>query len=95
MKRVHECVRVWQFQFRGTHYIGQSAIFQMMFGSGTYDWESVIGTDDNAWYLLESVETEAKFVENVFDVGRFVFDDGSLPDTSPGAFFAERAGGQQ
>lgn len=90
---VHECVHIWQFQFGGTHYIGQSAIFQLanaLEGSDPYNWLAMIGTD--AWYLLESIEAQAEFVEDVFNFGRFVFDDGT-EDTSDGAFFQERDDG--
>lgn len=92
---IHESVHVWQFQFGGTHYIGQSAVYQVLKGLGgadPYNWFAMIGTDVNAWYLLESVEAQAEFVEDVFNFGRFVFDDGT-EDTIHGAFFQERDDG--
>ena len=92
---VHESVHVWQFQFGGTHYIGQSAVYQIIKGLGgsdPYDWLGMIGTDAEAWYLLESVEAQAEFIEDVFNFGRFVLDDGT-EDTANGAFFQERDDG--
>jgi hypothetical protein len=96
---VHECVHVWQFQFGGTHYIGQSAVLQVTHkfgGDDPYDWFNKIGTDTNAWYLLESVEAQAEFVEDMFQFGKFIFDDGTIDNSdaaSPGAFFRDRDSG--
>ena len=91
---VHECVHVWQFQFEGTKYIGQSALTQldsMLFSKGyhPYDWVGPISTT-KSWYLLKSVEAQAQFIEDVFSGGKFIFlDKAILPDKSPGAFFKE------
>ncbi len=94
---VHECVHVWQFQFGGAHYIGQSALYQgwhMIFGGDDpYDWESRIGPDDNAWYLLDSVEAQAEFIEDVYTDGEFV-PSGGTPVTVDGAFFRRDKTGQ-
>jgi hypothetical protein len=94
---VHECVHVWQFQFGGTHYIGQSATFQIgewLGGEDPYDWLSKIGDDVNGWYLMESIEAQAEFIEDVFSFGKFVSDDGTTDD-SAGAFFREDDGGNR
>jgi hypothetical protein len=89
---VHECVHVWQFEFGGFGYIGNSALNQLdatVFNPGydPYSWTS--GIDAGAtWYTLGSVEAQAKFVENVFTSGEFVFNDPLMPpNTAPGAFF--------
>lgn len=66
---VHECVHVWQFEHGGAHYIGQSAFYQlrqMLGGSDPYDWQSSIGPEDNAWVRLDSVEAQARFIEDVY-----------------------------
>ena len=92
---VHESVHVWQFQFGGTYYIGQSATLQIvnkLGGDDPYDWFSKIGGDANAWYLLDSVESQAEFVEDMFNFGKFIFDDGTI-DNSNGAFFQEQDNG--
>lgn len=89
---VHECVHVWQFQFGGTQYIGQSLIHQAIGGSTTYSWRATIGTGDNAWYFLNSIEAKASFIGSVFSSGTFNFDDGTI-DTADGAFFDERDNG--
>lgn len=88
---VHECVHIWQFQFGGTHYIGQSAIFQIFSwfgGEDPYDWFAKIGTDVNGWYLMESTEAQAEFIEDIFNFGNFIADDGTTDNTN-GAFFRE------
>lgn len=89
---VHECVHVWQFQYGGTQYIGQSMVQQAIGGQATYDWRTTIGQGDNAWYLLDSNEAKASFVDNVFSSGTFNFDDGTV-DSSDGAFFAAHDNG--
>lgn len=93
---VHECVHIWQFQFGGTHYIGQSATFQIgkwLGGDDPYNWFAKIGTDVNGWYLMESVEAQAEFIEDVFNFGKFIPDDGVAND-SVGAFFQRSDDGQ-
>jgi len=88
---VHECVHIWQFQFGGTHYIGQSAVFQIFSwfgGEDPYDWFAKIGTDVNGWYLMESTEAQAEFIEDIFNFGKFNADDGTT-DLTAGAFFRE------
>jgi len=82
---VHECVHVWQFQYAGTQFIGQSMIQQAIGGQATYDWRTTIGQDDNAWYLLDSNEAKASFVGDVFSDG--TFNSGGIVDNSDGAFF--------
>ena len=92
---VHECVHIWQFQFGGTHYIGQSAIFQIgqiLGGEDPYNWFAKIGTDVNGWYLMEGTEAQAEFIEDVFAFGKFIPDAGATDD-SDGAFFRERDDG--
>jgi hypothetical protein len=83
---VHECVHVWQFQYAGTQYIGQSMVQQAIGGKATYDWKTTMGQDDNAWYLLDSNEAKASFIDNVFSDG--TFSSGGIVDDSDGAFFA-------
>lgn len=94
---VHECVHVWQFQFGGTQYIGQSALYQlweMLFGGADpYDWQASIGSGDNAWYLLDSVEAQAQFIEDVYTAGVFI-PTGGTPNTTDGAFFQRNKTGQ-
>lgn len=90
---VHECVHVWQFQFEGRGYVGNSALHQlnaMVFsGYDPYDWSKPIDAGAT-WSTLESAEAQAKFIEDVFVAGEFVYRDPSLdPDTGPGAFFRE------
>jgi hypothetical protein len=89
---VHECVHVWQFQYGGTQYIGQSMVQQAIGGRATYDWRTAMGQGDNAWYLLDSNEAKASFIDNVFSSGTFNLDDGSIDD-SDGAFFTARDNG--
>ena len=93
---VHECVHVWQCQFGGAHYIGQSTIYQGLeiigWMNSPYDWQSHLGTGPDAWFLLDSVEAQAKFIEDVFGSGKFVFDSGA-EDLNPGAFFQKRDDG--
>jgi hypothetical protein len=89
---VHECVHVWQFEFGGFGYIGNSALNQldsMAFSKGykPYDWTSKIDAGAT-WYTLGSVEAQAQFVEDVFTSGEFVFND-LTHDTAQGAFFHE------
>lgn len=87
---VHECVHVWQFQYGGTQYIGQSTLYQlwhMIFGgSSPYEWQSSIGSSDNAWYLLDSVEAQAQFIEDVYTDGVFI-PKGEESIKTAGAFF--------
>jgi hypothetical protein len=91
---VHECVHVWQFQFEGTKYIGNSALnqFDSMFiskGYTPYSWVDAINAG-NSWYTLKSVEAQAQCIEDVFSDGEFVYyDPALLADTTPGAFFKE------
>ena len=93
---VHECVHVWQFQFGGAHYIGQSAVLQGLqllgMSGDLYDWESRIGTGDDAWFLLDSVEAQAQFLEDVFAHGRFELDTGAV-EPPPATFFQRRDDG--
>jgi hypothetical protein len=89
---VHECVHVWQFQFEGTKYIGQSALtqFDSMFMSKGYQPYSWVNAIINGWYMLKSIEAQAQFVEDVFSDGEFVFKDITIPpDKSQGSFFKE------
>lgn len=93
---VHECVHVWQFQFGGTQYIGQSVLYQLgqRFGGGNpYNWQASIGSGDNAWYLLDSVEAQASFIDDVYSTGVFV-PTGGAADTTDGAFFQRNKSGQ-
>ena len=83
---VHECVHVWQFQFSGTQYIGQSTVFQGIAGPQAYSWRNNITTDDNAWFLLESVEAKASFIEDVYMGGDYT-PTGGVIDETEGAFF--------
>ena len=90
---VHESVHVWQFQFGGTQYIGQSVVFQIADairndGTTTYDWWTMIGVDPDGWYLMKSIEARAEFVEDLYNNGTFNFDNGTV-DSSNGAFFQE------
>lgn len=91
---VHEAVHIWQFQFGGTHYIGQSAFYQFghwFGGKDPYNWFTEIGSDVNGWYLMESTEAQAEFVEDAYNFGTFKFDGGVL--ASNGAFFLQRDDG--
>lgn len=93
---VHECMHVWQFQFAGTHYIGQSVFRQLaedFGGSDPYDWLAVIGSDVNGWYLMDSVEAQAEFIENVYHHGKHIATDGTV-DEQDGAFFRGNVGGR-
>lgn len=86
---VHECVHVWQFQFGGAHYIGNSMAYrgmELLGGTSGYDWKSRIGSGSNAWYLLRSVEAQAQFIEDVWAEGVFHHNSGTV-DPPPGAFF--------
>ena len=91
---VHECVHVWQFQFEGTKYIGNSALNQldsMLINKGyePYSWTNWISAG-NSWYTLKSAEAQAQFIQDVFTEGEFVFIDKTIPsDSTPGAFFRE------
>lgn len=93
---VHECVHVWQFQYGGFRYIGNSAFHQldsMTFSKSykPYDWRPRIDAG-SSWYQLESVEAQAQFVEDVYDRGLFDLDDPESPDDlAPGAFFRDGA----
>lgn len=92
---VHECVHVWQFQFGATRYIGQSVVFQgihALGGDDPYDWFAQIGTDVNGWYLMNNVEAQAEFIEDLFNFGHFIASDGTTDD-STGAFFRQDDGG--
>ena len=89
---VHECVHVWQFEFEGFKYIGNSALNQLdqlVFNRGyqPYAWRSRIDAGAS-WYTLKSAEAQARFIEDVWAVGIFDFDaKGVLDDTTAGAFF--------
>jgi hypothetical protein len=91
---VHECVHVWQFQFEGTEYIGNSALNQLDStlinkGYDPYSWVNWISAG-NSWYTLKSAEAQAQFIQDVFTDGEFVFIDETIPsDTTHGAFFRE------
>lgn len=91
---VHECVHVWQFQFEGTKYIGNSVLNQldsMLISKGydPYSWVNWISAG-NSWYTLKSAEAQAQFIQDVFTKGEFVFIDKTiLPDKTHGAFFKE------
>lgn len=93
---VHECVHTWQFQFGGFEYIGNSALNQLdriVFSPRyqPYNWKPRIDAGES-WYTLKSVEAQAKFIEDVYVLGRFVYDDPAVPDeVTPGAFFREDA----
>jgi hypothetical protein len=91
---VHECVHVWQFQYGGFRYIGNSTFHQldsMVFNKSyqPYNWRPRID-GGSSWYQLGSVEAQAKFVEDVWAEGIFDFDAPETPDDhDPGAFFRE------
>ena len=86
--------RLWQFEFGGFGYIGNSALNQLdskVFDKGydPYSWAGKIDAGAT-WYTLSSVEAQAQFVEDVFTTGAFVFNDPMLmADTAEGAFFRE------
>lgn len=95
---IHECVHVWQFRYGGYRYIGNSTFNQlrsMAFDRSyrPYDWRP--GMDAGSfWHQLESVEAQAKFVEDVYAHGVFDFDAPGTPDDdAPGAFFREDQAG--
>jgi hypothetical protein len=93
---VHECVHVWQFEFTGFRYIGNSALNQLdssVFNKG-YDPYSWTGKIDGGatWYTLGSAEAQAQLIQDVFNDGEFVLNDPAVPpDAAPGAFFREDA----
>lgn len=95
---VHECVHVWQFEYGGFGYIGNSAFNQldsMVFDRGyrPYDWRPRIDAGES-WYQLRSVEAQAQFVEDVYAKGMFDFDaPEAADDSAPGAFFHEDGAG--
>jgi hypothetical protein len=95
---VHESVHVWQFQFTGFRYIGNSALNQldsMTFSKGydPYDWRPAIDSG-KSWFMLESAEAQAGFIEDVWASGKFDFTDAAVPDASgAGAFFREDKSG--
>lgn len=95
---VHECVHVWQFQFEGTKYIGNSALNQLDAkvlspAYDPYEWTAAIDSGAT-WYTLRSVEAQAQFIEDVFLLGLFVYAEGqSSPTPKPGDFFREDEGG--
>ena len=95
---VHECVHVWQFQFGGFTYIGNSAVRQLgeilKLGGSPYDWRPAIDAGAS-WYTLESAEAQAKFIDEVWALGLFDFTDPEVPDAvGAGAFFQENDAGQ-
>jgi len=91
---VHECVHVWQFEFEGFRYIGNSALNQldsMVFSKSyrPYDWKTRLDAGDT-WYTIKSAEAQAKFIEDVYASGFFDIDAPGVPDDmAPGAFFKE------
>ncbi len=91
---VHECMHTWQFQFEGFKYIGNSALNQLdriLFNPSyqPYDWKPRINAGES-WYTLKSIEAQAKFIEDVYALGKFDFQEPGVPDDSaPGAFFRE------
>ena len=93
---VHESVHIWQFQFEGTRYIGNSAFHQLdrkVFSPGynPYVWRTRIDAGAT-WYTLGSAEAQAEFIEDVFLRGEFVPVDPEIPpDVGNGAFFREDA----
>lgn len=95
---VHECVHVWQFEFEGFKYIGNSALNQldsMTFNRAyrPYDWRPRIDAGDS-WYTLKSAEAQAAFIEDVFAEGEFDFDAAEATDmVGSGAFFKEDPSG--
>jgi hypothetical protein len=93
---VHECVHVWQFEFSGFRYIGNSALNQLdsIAFNKSYDPYAWTGAIDAGatWYTLGSAEAQAQLVQDVFNDGEFVFNDPMAPpDAAPGAFFQEDA----
>lgn len=91
---VHECVHVWQFEFQGFKYIGNSALNQLdriAFNKGyqPYNWQTRLDAGDT-WYTIKSAEAQAKFVEDIYASGRFDIEAPGVPDDeTPGAFFKE------
>ncbi len=90
---VHECMHVWQFQFGGFIYIGDSAANQLVkiFNPRhePYDWRPHIDAG-KSWYTLKNIEAQAEFISDVYARGHFNFDAPGVPDdTTPGAFFQE------
>jgi hypothetical protein len=91
---VHECVHTWQFLYEGFRYIGNSTFNQldsMVFhpGYNPYNWKPRIDAGDS-WYTLKSAEAQAKFIEDVYASGEFVFAEPGVPNaTAAGAFFRE------
>jgi len=86
---VHECVHVWQFQYGGFGYIGNSAMNQLLQGGAEYDWKPGLDAGES-WYTLQSIEAQANFVDDVWGEGHFNFADPGVPaDFTPGAFFRE------
>ena len=93
---VHESVHVWQFQYEGTKYIGQSLLLQLdehVFSPGysSYNWKAVIPPGPNGWYLIKSAEAQARFVQAVYKEGTFNKPDGTELFKAPGGFFHENA----
>jgi hypothetical protein len=94
---VHECVHVWQFQFGGFTYIGNSAVRQLgeilKVSGDPYDWRPAIDAGAS-WYTLESAESQAKFIDDVWWLGAFDFNDAEVdPAVGSGAFFREDESG--
>jgi hypothetical protein len=89
---VHECVHVWQFQYGGFGYIGNSAMNQLygIFNPvDEYDWKPGLDAGET-WYTLQSIEAQANFIDDIWGGGHFVFADIDVPaDFTPGAFFRE------
>lgn len=89
---VHECVHVWQFEFEGFRYIGNSTLNQLDHltlhpGYDPYIWQGRIDAGAS-WYTLKSVEAQAQFIADVWNLGIFQFDAKGAPeDKTDGAFF--------
>lgn len=91
---VHECVHVWQFEFGGFGYIGNSALNQldsMVFSPGysPYDWQPHLDAG-GSWYTLKSAEAQAKFIDSMYYLGKFNYlTTGISSSLTPGDFFQE------
>ena len=92
---VHECVHVWQYQHGGTRYIGNSIIHQLYgrFIDKRYDpycWEEPLQACGGDWQALPSVEAQAQFIQDVFELGKFRHSNPArAAEKGEGAFFSE------
>lgn len=92
---VHECVHVWQYQHGGNRYIGNSIIHQLYgrFIDKRYDpyrWEEPLQACGGDWQALQSVEAQAQFIQDVFELGKFRHSNPARgTETGEGAFFRE------